>query len=329
MTTPLVIAMPANKAMAQMLAQSLPADIGGIEVRSFPDGETYLRFLSDLSERMVVIACTLDRPNEKILPVLFAAATARELGAEKVGLVAPYLAYMRQDRRFKPGEAVTSRQIAQLLSNAFDWLVTVDPHLHRHGSLAEIYRIPTRVVHAAPLISQWIKTQVPNPFVIGPDSESEQWVSVVAKDSDAPYAVLEKVRRGDRDVEVSAESLPDLDGRTPVLVDDIISSGRTMIAAVRLIVKQAAPAPVCVAVHGLFADHSDQLLARAGARVVTSNSIPHATNDIDVAEALATSIRQLCKLGPLNDRVALLEFGLEFSARCGLRSSSALRSFLR
>src|SRR5262245_25951167 len=112
MTVPLLIAMPGNEAMAQMLAQSLPADIGSMELRSFPDGETYLRFLFNLSERMIVIACTLDRPNEKILPLLFAAATARELGAEKVGLVAPYLAYMRQDRPFKPAEAVTSRQIA-------------------------------------------------------------------------------------------------------------------------------------------------------------------------------------------------------------------------
>src|SRR6516165_1304473 len=248
MTVPLVIAMPGNEAMAQMLARSLRGDIGGIELRSFPDGETYLRFLSHLSGRVLVIACTLDRPNEKILPLLFAAATARELGAEKVGLVAPYLAYMRQDRRFKPGEAVTSHQTAQLLSNAFDWLATVDPHLHRHGSLAEIYRIPTRVVHAAPLISQWIKTHVPKPFVIGPDSESEQWVSAVAKDSGAPYAVLEKVRRGDRNVEITAESLPDIDGRRPVPVDDIISSGRTMIEAVRLIADRGGPSPACVAV---------------------------------------------------------------------------------
>jgi ribose-phosphate pyrophosphokinase len=235
-------------------------------------------------------------PNEKILPLLFAAAAARELGAEKVGLVAPYLAYMRQDRRFKPGEAVTSREVAQLLSNAFDWLVTVDPHLHRYGSLAEIYRIPSRVVHAAPLISQWIRAHVTNPFVIGPDSESEQWVSAVAKDAGAPYSVLEKTRRGDRDVEISDRNLRDLDGRTPVLVDDIISSGRTMIEAVRLIVKRGGTAPLCVAVHGLFADQSDELLAQAGARVVTSNSIPHRTNGIDVGELLATSVSDLASI---------------------------------
>ena len=291
MTAPVVVAMPGNDAMTQRLAQSLNADIGRIELRAFPDGETYLRFLTDVSGRALVMVCTLDHPNEKILPLLFAAATARELGAASVGLISPYLAYMRQDRRFKPGEAVTSREVARLLSNAFDWLVTVDPHLHRYGSLADIYRIPTRVVHAAPLISQWIRAHVPNPLIIGPDSESEQWVSAVARVAGAPYAVLEKVRRGDRDVEISIERLGHLDGRTPILVDDMISSGRTMLAAVRLLQEREATKPICTAVHGLFADRSDVLLAQAGARVVTSNSIPHKTNEIDVGDLVATAIR--------------------------------------
>ena len=293
MTAPLLVAMPGNEAMAHKLAPMLAAEVGGIELRSFPDGETYLRFMSSLSDRTLVIVCTLDRPNEKILPLLFAAATARELGATKVGLVAPYLAYMRQDRRFKPGEAVTSREVARLVSDRFDWLVTVDPHLHRYGSLAEIYTIPTCVVHAAPLISQWIREHVSNPLIIGPDIESEQWVSAVAHDADAPYSVLEKIRRADRDVEISIRDMQHLDGRTPVLVDDIISSGRTMLEAVRLIMQPGAPKPVCVAVHGLFADLSDILLVQTGARVVTSNSVPHKTNDIDVAELVASAITGL------------------------------------
>jgi ribose-phosphate pyrophosphokinase len=268
-------------------------DIGQMELRAFPDGETYLRFLTDLSTRAVILICTLDHPNEKILPLLFAAATARELGATKVGLVAPYLAYMRQDRRFHAGEAVTSREVAQLLSRAFDWLVTVDPHLHRYGSLAKIYRIPTRVVHAAALMSQWINANVSNPLIIGPDSESAQWVSVVATEAGAPFAVLQKVRLGDREVKISVEGLPDLAGRTPVLVDDIISSGRTMIEAVRLLKKRGGAAPICIAVHGLFADHSNLLLEQMGARVVTSNSIHHVTNGMDVGKLLAHSVREL------------------------------------
>lgn len=298
MTAPLLIAMPGNQAMSLALAQMLGAELGQIELRAFPDGETYLRLLKDVSGRSAIIVCTLDRPNDKILPLIFAAATARELGAVDLGLVAPYLAYMRQDRRFKPGEAVTSRQVAHLLSNTFDWLVTVDPHLHRYGSLSDIYGIPTRVVHAAPLISQWIKQHVVNPVIIGPDRESEQWVSAVARDADAPYTVLQKVRRGDRDVEISVKDLTNFDGRTPVLVDDIISSGRTMIEAVRILLTRGQTAPVCIAVHGLFADKSDVSLAEAGAHVVTSNSVPHKSNGFHVNAILANAIGELARIFP-------------------------------
>ena len=126
-----------------------------------------------------------------------------------------------------------------------------------------------------------------------PRQRKQQLVWAVARDADAPYTVLDKIRRGDRAVEISVKNLRDLEGRTPVLVDDIISSGRTMIEAVRLIVKRGATPPVCVAVHGLFADHCDRLLAQAGARVVTANSIPHETNGIDVGELLANSISEL------------------------------------
>ena len=188
---------------------------------------------------------------------------------------------------------MTSRQFAQLISNAFDWLVTVDPHLHRYSSLSEIYRVPTQVVHAAPLISEWIKANVVDPLIIGPDSESEQWVSAVAKDASAPFTVLHKVRRGDREVEISVENMQAVDGRTPVFVDDIISSGRTMLQAVRLITAGGSMAPVCIAVHGLFADESDRLLAHAGARVVTSNTIAQKTNAIDVHASIADAIRTL------------------------------------
>lgn len=297
MSPPLFIAMPGNETLARSLADRLTGDVGEIEIRSFPDGETYLRVLADVAQRDVTLVCTLAKPNDKMLPLIFAAATARELGAASVGLVAPYLGYMRQDRRFKPGEAVTSRQVARVLSDAFDWLVTVDPHLHRYGSLSEIYRIPTAVAHTAPLISEWIRSHVSNPLIIGPDSESEQWVSAVAADAGAPFAVLEKIRNGDRDVSISIKNLAALDGRTPVLVDDIISSGRTMLEAIRHLRECRSAPPICIAVHGIFADNSDLLLARAGARVITSNSVPHTTNGIDVASILVGQMNTIVSSG--------------------------------
>jgi ribose-phosphate pyrophosphokinase len=291
--TPLVVAMPGNETIATDLAHSLGAEIGQLEIREFPDGESYLRFLTDPGRRTLIVVCTLARPNDKILQLIFSSATARELGATRVGLVSPYLAYMRQDRRFKPGEAVTSRQVARLLSDAFDWIVTIDPHLHRYGSLGEIYTIPTRVLHAAPMISQWVEKNIASPLIIGPDSESEQWVSAVAKNANAPFTVLEKVRRGDRDVEISVKNLDRLQGRTAVLIDDIISTGRTMIQAVRHVVQHGSAPPVCIAVHGLFSDDADRALAGLGARVVTCNTIPHPTNAIDVGPVLIEPTREL------------------------------------
>lgn len=293
MTNPLLLAIPGNETLASALSKQLGAELGALEMRAFPDGETYLRFLTDPAARSIVIVCTMSGPNDKILPLLFAAATARDLGAARVGLVAPYLAYMRQDRRFKPGEGVTSREVAHLLSEAFDWLATVDPHLHRYGSLGDIYTIRTRVVHAAPQVSRWIKANVTNPFVIGPDSESQQWVTAVAEAAGAPFAVLEKVRRGDRDVEIRVSDLRRFQGHTPVLIDDIVSSGRTMIEAAKGLTAQGLGRPVCVIVHGLFSGTAFADLLEVASLVVTTNTVPDGSNAIDLAPDLASAISEL------------------------------------
>jgi ribose-phosphate pyrophosphokinase len=294
--TQLLLPMPGNEALAAVLGRARGWPVGAVETRRFPDGESYLRIVTDIEARAVVLVCTLVHPDEKFLPLLFAAATARELGAPRVGLVAPYLAYMRQDRRFKPGEAVTSKHVARLLSGVFDWMVTVDPHLHRYHALGDIYTIPSRVLHAAPLISAWVRAHIPKPLIIGPDSESEQWVSAVAKDAGAPYSVLEKVRHGDHNVTITLKDMHAWAGHTPVLVDDIISSGRTMIEAVRLLTGEGWPPPVCLAVHGIFADQSDRLLAEAGARVVTANTVPHASNALDVSMLIGGALAELADM---------------------------------
>ena len=287
-----LLPLPGNEALAHGLAVALDGELGATDVRRFPDGETLVRLLTPVAGRSVVLAATLDRPDDKLLPLLFVAATARDLGAARVGLVAPYLAYMRQDHRFREGEGVTSTYFAHVLSTAVDWLVTVDPHLHRRATLAEIYTIPGVAVHAAPVISAWIRSNVPRPLLVGPDSESAQWVTAVAQTAGAPAVVLEKVRRGDRDVEVS---LPDVDrwrDHTPVLVDDIISTARTMIETVKHLRRAGLAAPVCVGVHAVFAGRAyDDLVAAGAGRIVTCNTIPHPSNVVDLTELLADGVR--------------------------------------
>ena len=198
---------------------------------------------------------------------------------------------MRQDRRFHEGEATTSATFARLLSGASDWLVTVDPHLHRHASLGELYSIPATAVHASRLLSLWIREHVRLPLLIGPDAESRQWVADVAAAVDAPFMILEKVRHGDRDVDVAAPDLARWGDRTPVLVDDIISTGRTMIETVGHLRRTPLSPPVCVGVHAVFAgDAFRELIAAGAGLVVTSNTIPHSSNAIDVTALLASAV---------------------------------------
>jgi ribose-phosphate pyrophosphokinase len=283
-----ILPMPGNEAMGQQLALRLGGELGALEWRRFPDAESYLRIASDVAGKRVDIVCTLARPDPQFLALVFAAATARELGAESVHLIAPYLAYMRQDTRFKAGEAISSVHFARLLSQSFDSLVTVDPHLHRRRDLGEIFTIPTRVEHAAPLMADWIKHNVESPLVIGPDSESEQWVAAVAaRAGGAPYVVASKTRRGDRAVDVAIPNLSQWRDKRPVLIDDIVSSGRTMIETARQLAARGMEKPICLAVHALFADASYAELAALSERVLSTDTVPHPSNAIGVAGLLA------------------------------------------
>ncbi|WP_201285517.1 ribose-phosphate pyrophosphokinase [Chelativorans xinjiangense] len=289
---PLIVTLREGETLAKPLAEAVGGEVACVEVRRFPDGETYLGYDTAPSGRSVLLLCSLDRPADKFLPLMFAADTAHDLGAASVGLVSPYLAYMRQDRRFRPGEAVTSTYFARILSGHVDWLVTVDPHLHRHSLLSELYDMPAVALHAAPLIAEWIRQSVERPLLVGPDEESEQWVAAVAREARAPHVVLRKIRRGDRDAEISVPDIDEWRECTPVLVDDIVSTARTMIETVRHLLRVGMRPPVCAAVHGLFAGNAYQELLQAGAaRVATSNTVAHASNAIDVTGLLARAVR--------------------------------------
>lgn len=289
----MILPAPGYEAIAATLAGELGAPIAPIVIRNFPDGECYVRVDAELAGHEVLIVSSLDRPAERLLPLLFLAGTARDLGAARVGLVAPYLSFMRQDSRFHAGEGLTSAYFARLLAGAIDWLVTVDPHLHRWSSLDQIYPIPNHVVHAAPAIAQWIAAHVDAPILIGPDAESEQWVGAVAAHLDAPFVVLEKIRRGDRDVVVSPPALGGHAGRQPVIIDDIISTGRTMIETVRHLRGGAGPEPICVGVHAVFADSAhDDLLTAGAQRVVTCDTIVHPSNRIALGPLIAAGVRE-------------------------------------
>lgn len=294
---PLLFALEDPHGLAERLLHHIGVDGGEIERRQFPDGESYVRLLTTVAGRDVVLLCSLDRPDAKTVPLLFAADAARTQGARSVGLVAPYLAYMRQDKAFRPGEAVTSVTFSQLLSNQFDWLVTIDPHLHRYPRLGSIYSMPAIAASAAQPIAEWIAKNVERPFLIGPDSESEQWVEEIARLATVPFTVFHKTRLGDRQVSIEGTKAPIPPDATPVIIDDIASSARTMIEAVRLLKQNGVQAPLCIAVHALFAGNAFSKLLEAGpAAIVSTNTVAHQSNAIDVSAVIAEAIQRALAL---------------------------------
>jgi len=289
-----VVSLPGSEPCGDSIAHRLGASRCRLESRRFPDGEIYLRVADEVEGQHVAVVAQLRDPDPQLPGLLFLADALRELGAASVGLVAPYLPYMRQDIRFHPGEVVASRSFAKLLSTAFAWLVTVDPHLHRIASLDAIFGIPTAAVSSAPAIAAWVQTQVERPHLVGPDEESMQWVSEVAALAGCPYTVLSKHRSGDRSVELTLPDLRALRGRTPVLVDDIISSGQTMATTVARLRAEGLAAPVCVGVHAVFSgDALARLQAAGAARIVSCNTLPHPSNAIDLTNVLTESVRVL------------------------------------
>lgn len=296
MTSSVIFDMRQDGKLAKTLVHAVKGEMGKMCHRYFPDGESYIRLESEVKDRDIIFTANLSQPDAKIIPLFLAAKTASTLGAKSLGLVSPYLPYMRQDMAFQPGEAVSARCIGQLFSSAFDWLVTVDPHLHRVHSLNTIYQLYPISVSSMPAIIGWIKNYTFKPLLVGPDSESRQWVSVVAKALDAPYLVARKKRHGDHAVEIDMPDPSEFEDHTPIIIDDIISTGTTFVKTVDALRPYGLARPICLTVHALMPEGVESKLLDAGAaQIISTNSVPHKSNKIDINNLISRAAAEYLK----------------------------------
>lgn len=292
MTTATLHVYPGQEAPAALLADKLGIDMQGIDIHTFPDGESLLRVQP--AEGTAILYASLDHPNDKLIHLLQAAQALRDGGASRIVLVCPYLCYMRQDKAFHEGEAVTQRLLGPLLGPWFDRIVTVDPHLHRVASLTQVF--PGREadsLSAAPLIGAAVAADpaLKNAVLVGPDGESRQWVAAAAQASGMDFIVASKERFGDRDVRVSLGGASVARGRPAVIIDDLISSGATMQACARLLLDAGATHVEAMAVHAVCSDADLDKLEGAGiSRVRSCDGILHSTNAISLAPLLAEAL---------------------------------------
>jgi ribose-phosphate pyrophosphokinase len=287
----LLLAFDDERHLAEPLAAALGVPLQWIERHCFPDGESRLRLPPHLPPRVALLR-GLHRPNEKLAELMIVAPAARELGAMELTLVCPYLAYMRQDMAFQPGEAVSQRQVGQALAAWFDRVITVDPHLHRVATMDEV--LPGRrgvALSAAALLGEWAARHACRPILLGPDEEAAPWVRGAALAQGLEHGTCIKQRSGDRDVRVA---LPELSfqGREVVLIDDVASTGRTLAVTAAALLQRGAAAVDVAVTHALFVGDAIAQLAAAGVRHVwSSDSVPHASNVVSLVPLLAAALR--------------------------------------
>ena len=280
-------------AMAARLAAESGLNPVAVARHRFPDGELKLRLPPRLPERVVLLR-GLQQPNEKLVELLLVARAARELGARHLTLVSPYLAYMRQDMAFSPGEVVSQRVVGAFLAQLFDAVITVDPHLHRIATLGEAIPVADAIwLSGAPALADWIARERPGALLLGPDEEAGQWVAQAAERIGHDGAVCRKVRHGDRDVAIALPEV-ELRGRAVVILDDMASTGHTVAQAARLALAAGAVSVDVAVTHALFAEGAEQALHEAGVGAVWSTDcVPHSSNVVPMAPLLARALRQL------------------------------------
>lgn len=288
----LIISCSHGNHLGHLIAKNLKKQHSNLKVDKFPDDELSVRFDCNLKNKKVILVQSFYRNiSDCIIEVIFAAKTAKELGAKKVILVAPYFPYMRQDKRFHKGVAVSQHIIAGLIDEYFDDVYLMDPHLHRKNKLEYIFKIKSIKLTANNLIADYIKKHIKNPIIIGPDEESYKWARSVAEMLGVESRILKKKRYSSYHVEVRLNEKIDLKGKNVVIVDDIVSTGNTILETAKILRKLGAKNIHCICVHGIFVDDAFKKLKKAGIKVVSTNTIPSKVAKIDVSGVIADSFK--------------------------------------
>ncbi len=291
----IVIACSNGKVIGKKLAKHLKAGYSELFKELFPDGEVHLRFECHLREKTVILVQSLSpRPNEMLVELIFAIETAKELGASKVIVVAPYLCYARQDKRFHFGEVVSNRIVGKLLEVAgADEFYTVAAHLHRVDDISKLLTSIKGANVAIPEeMAAWVKKKFgANVVIVGPDVESHRVGRKVAELVGVKYDTFLKKRISGSRIKHTAIANVDARGKHAVIIDDIVSTGGTMLGAAKHLKKMGAKSVSALVVHLMTEAGGKKLLQGGFKFVACSNSIPSKYSVLDASKALAKAIK--------------------------------------
>lgn len=278
--------------LGSKIAKKLSCAYSQLFVSKFPDDELLVRFNANLKNKVVILIQSFYKNiSDCIVEVIFASETAREMGAKKVILAAPYFPYLRQDKRFHIGEAVSQKIITKLFDKYFDAVYIMDPHLHRKKTLNQLFKMQAVKLTANNLIAEYIRKNIKHQVIIGPDEESYKWAISVAEKIGSESRILKKKRFSSFHVEVKLNKKIDLGNRNIVIVDDIVSTGNTILKTAKLLRRLGAKNIYCICVHGIFVDDALKKLRKNKIKVVSTDTIPNKAAKIDVSGVIANSLK--------------------------------------
>ncbi len=293
---PAIISGSSHPGMAHSVARALGAKAYFPVVERFPDGENHV--VSPAVKGTAVYVQTMHPyPNEMLVEMEFTVDLLKELGAERIIAVIPYLAYTRQDTRHEEGEAVAVKTMLRLLEGAgVNDILSVDIHLHRLGlkDLSGMTSIKLHEVSAVDALAKEAGRFLKKPVVVGPDSESERWAKRAAELLDSSYDVLEKHRISPKEIEIRPKTL-DVKGRDVLIIDDIVSTGDTIKKVIESLRAKGADKIAAAFTHGVLSGEDAAAgLYRAGATyLISANTINNEFSRVDAGPIIAAKLKEI------------------------------------
>ncbi|MBU2523425.1 MAG: ribose-phosphate diphosphokinase [Nanoarchaeota archaeon] len=290
--TSVIIGCSGASEIARKIARRLHLPYSKLSAEKFPDRELHVGFNTSIKGKIVFLVQSFyNNISDKILEVLFAAQTAKDLGASKVMLIAPYFPYLRQDKRFKEGESISAKIVAKIFSKV-DKVFIVEPHAHRLKRFKDFF--PNAVkISAADVIAGYIKKKFDDYVLIGPDEESSNWIIPISKQLSIEPIILRKKRLGPKSVKILSSLNKEKKVKIAIIVDDIISTGDTMVEAGKE-AKKIAETIHYIGIHGILVGDAMKKLRKQG-EVVSCNSIPSSASKIDLSKAISDEIKRFAK----------------------------------
>jgi ribose-phosphate pyrophosphokinase len=290
----IVVPGPASRDLGRKVADMLKSRIVSVIFKTFPDGESYLRFDGGINGEEVVIVQTTGPPQDAHIMQLFLMAdAAKDLGAKRVTAVVPYLAYARQDKRFLPGEAISIETFIKLIeASGTDQFLTVNTH--EEGVLKK-FSIPAKNLSAITLLAEHFKNKgLAGAFSLGPDKGALELAKEADKVLDGGCGWLRKERdRLTGEIRVEEKKF-NIEGRNVIVFDDIISTGGTIAAAVKMLKKQGARRVYAACAHPLLVGEAQRKIMQGGAEeVVGTDCVPSSVSVVSVAPLIAEALAKI------------------------------------